>query len=124
MPKSRKAVTTESMVSSVRVLLRISAAHTRCRYFIAWLPGSGRVAHLFDQRALVEVQGVGGVLRGLRIVRDHHDGLAVFAVERLQQAEDFLRRGAVQVTGGLVADQKRGVRHDGARDGHALLLAA
>jgi hypothetical protein len=47
---------------------------------------SGCVAALLDQRALVQMQGMAGVLGGLGIVRDHDDGLAVLAVERLQQA--------------------------------------
>src|SRR5690606_16340262 len=100
-PNSRNAVTTESRVRRVRVRLRNSADHTRCRYFMS--ASSGRVG-LLDQRALVQVQGVAGVLGGLRVVRDHHDGLAVLAVEHLQQREDLLGRLAVQVAGGLVAD--------------------
>ena len=39
---------------------------------------------LFHQRAFVEMQRVRRVLGGLRVVRDHHDGLAVLAVQPLQ----------------------------------------
>ena len=83
-----------------------------------------RPRRLLDQRALVEVQGVGRVFGGLRVVGDHDDGLAVVAVEQLQQAQDFLGRMAVEVAGRLVADQQGRVGDDRARDRHALLLAA
>ena len=39
----------------------------------------------FDQGAFVQVQDMAGVLGGLRIVGNHDDGLAVFAIELLQQ---------------------------------------
>ena len=47
---------------------------------------------LLDQRALVEVQLAAGVLGRLGIVGDHHDGLAVLAVEHLQQRQDLVAR--------------------------------
>ena len=62
--------------------------------------------------------------RGVRVVRDHDDRLAVLAVERLQQVEDLVARLAVEVAGRLVAEQQRRVGDDGARDADALLLAA
>ena len=46
--------------------------------------------HSFHQLALLEMQRPLGALRGARIVRDHDDGLAVIAVERLQQIEDLV----------------------------------
>ena len=70
------------------------------------------------------MQGMAGVFGGLRIVRDHHDGLAVFAVELLQKSQHVLGRLTIQIAGGLVAHQKRRIGNDGAGDGHALLLAA
>src|SRR3546814_49590 len=77
-------------------------------------PGAGiscvRPRPLFDQGALVQVQGVGRVLGRLRIVGHHHDGLAVLAVERLQQAQDLLRGLAVEIAGGLVADRSEARR--------------
>ena len=57
------------------------------------------------------------------VVRDHHDGLAVLAVELLQQSQDLLRGLAVEVAGRLVADEERRVRNDRAH-GDSLLLAA
>src|SRR5580765_1022974 len=82
-PNSRKAAMIETRVSKVRVLRRNSDAQTRCRYFI--VPPSGR--DRLDQRPLVEMQDVVGVLGGLGVVGDHQDRLAVVAVERAQQAE-------------------------------------
>src|SRR5690606_36889356 len=102
-PNSRKAATTDSRVHRVRVLLRSSWAQTRQRYFIVESAGQRRGV---DQFALVEVHGVGGVFGRIRVVGDHDDGLAVVAVERLQQGQDLLGGMAVQVAGGLIADQE------------------
>ena len=44
---------------------------------------------------------------GVRVVGDHDDGLAVLAVERLQQVEDLVAGLAVEVAGRLVAEQQR-----------------
>ncbi len=71
-------------------------------------------------RCSVRFARVGGV----RVVRHHDDGLAVLAVERLQQVEDLVARLAIEVAGRLVAQQQRRVGDDGARDADALLLAA
>ena len=38
----------------------------------------------------------------------------MLAVELLQQGKDFIRRGAVQIAGGLVAEQERGIGDNGA----------
>ncbi len=70
------------------------------------------------------MQRMAGVFGGLGIVGDHHDGLAVLAVELLQQAEHVLGRLAIQIAGGLVADQQGGIGDDRAGDRHALLLTA
>src|ERR1700726_3967059 len=42
----------------------------------------------------------------------------------MDQLHDFVGTLAVQVAGGLVAKEKRGVSDDSARNGHALLLSA
>ena len=65
-----------------------------------------------------------GVLRRLRIVRDHDDRLLELAVEPLQQIERLLRVLRVEVTGRLVGDDDGRVGDDGTRDRDALLLAA
>src|SRR5688572_23613989 len=64
------------------------------------------VRGLLHQRALVQVQRVARVLGGLRVVGDHDDGLAMLAVEYLQQAQDLLGGLTIEVAGGLVADQQ------------------
>ena len=76
------------------------------------------------EHALVEVERGVGALGRPRVVRHHQDGLAVLVHERLQQVQDLVGALAVEVAGGLVAEQEGGVGHDGARDGHALLLPA
>ena len=80
--------------------------------------------HSFHQLALFEVQGALGPLGGARVVRDHHDGLAVVAVERLQQIEDLIARLAIEIAGRLVGEQERRIGNDRAGDADALFLAA
>src|SRR5437867_889605 len=83
-----------------------------------------RGLRLVGQHALVEVDDPLGALGGVRIVGHHDDGLLELPVEPVEQLEDLLGRLAVEVAGGLVGEQHRGVAHDRARDRHALLLAA
>ena len=80
--------------------------------------------HLLHEPTFVEVKYVPCVIGGLRIVRHHHDGLAVFTVQQREQVENFVRRIPVQVTRRFVADQQRRVRDQRARDGDTLPLAA
>src|SRR5690606_16690510 len=125
-PNSRNAAMIEASVRKVRVLRRNSAAQTRWKYFMSTSSvsaASGRPDLLLDQHALVEMQGVARVLGRLRVVGDHHDGLAVLAVEFLQQAQDLLGGLPVEVAGGLVADQERRVGDDRARVLHTQLQA-
>ena len=58
------------------------------------------------------------------VVRDHQDGLAVLAHQFLDERHDFIGALAVEVAGGLVAEEKSGIGDDGAGDGHTLLLPA
>ena len=81
-------------------------------------------ALLAREHAFVEVQRPVGALRRVRIVRHHDDGLAVVAVQRLQQVEDLVAGLAIEVAGRLVAQQQRRIGDDRARDADALLLAA
>src|SRR5664280_2954050 len=117
-PNSRNAAMMDTSVRKVRVLRRKSDAQTRCRYFIASPSSCDR----FDEAALVEVQRVVGVLGGLWIVGDHQHRLTVVAVERAQEAQHLLGRLAVEVTGGLVADEQGRVGDDCARDRDALVV--
>ena len=54
----------------------------------------------------------------------HHDGLVLLAVELLQQGQDLIRRIAIQVARGFVAQKDGGIADNGAGNAHALLLAA
>ncbi len=54
----------------------------------------------------------------------HDDGLAVLAVQNLQELQDVVGGLAIEVAGGLVAEQQRGIGHDRPRDGDALFLTA
>ena len=87
--------------------------------FCGWSP-YGLVAEL----AFFEIDRARGPRRGVRIMRDHNDRLAVFAVQRLEQVQDLVAGLAVEVTGGLVAEQQGRIGDNRARDAYALLLPA
>ena len=70
------------------------------------------------------MQRARGVIGRERIVRHHDDGLALLAVQHLQQSQDFFGVLAVKIAGGFVAHEQRRVGHECARDGYALLLSA
>jgi hypothetical protein len=57
------------------------------------------------------------------LVRDHGDSEMAVSVEAAEQFHDLLASCTIQVAGGLIGKQNRGLRDHGARDGHALLLA-
>ena len=61
--------------------------------------------HSFHQQPFLEMQRALGALGGTRIVRDHDDGLAVIAIEGLQQIENLVARLAIEVARRLVAEQ-------------------
>ena len=63
------------------------------------------------------------VVHHLAVVGGHEHGRAR-AVDALEQVHDAAGGLRVQVSRGLVADEQRRAVHDGAGDGHALLLAA
>src|SRR5882724_7769477 len=74
------------------------AAECGLRRRLAWtrLVRRGRRLH---ERAFVHVQASRRVIGGARVVRDHHDGLALRRVQLLQQTQDRLRGVAVEVSG-------------------------
>src|SRR6266508_5932812 len=84
--KRNTAIATLITVSSVRRLLRFALLRTRLRNFmVRSLPDLLDPRDLpdllrFDERALLEVQDALGALRGMGVVRHHHDGLLVFRV--------------------------------------------
>src|SRR5437868_11028458 len=57
---------------------------------------------LFRSQPLVEPPLDLRPLRGVRVVRHHHDGLAEGGVERGEEAEDVLRALAIEVSRRLV----------------------
>ena len=116
MPNSRNAMKIDSSVKVVRNLRRQMFFQMSGRNFMP--PRSPASTPL--SRCSVRLRALGGV----RIVGDHDDGLAVVAVERLQQIEDLVAGLAIEVAGRLVAEQQRRVGDDGARDADALLLSA
>ena len=63
------------------------------------------------------------VRRDVGLVRDHDHGVAG-ARELVEQRHDLLRRGRVEVAGGLVGEQDRRTVDQRARDGDALALPA
>src|SRR5205085_504099 len=64
-----------------------------------------------------------GVRGDVRLVRDHHDGLAE-VVEALKDRKDLRARSRVQVSRRLVREDHRRVVQERARDRDALLLTA
>lgn len=58
------------------------------------------------------------------IVCDHHDGLAMFAHQLLEDVEDVVSRQRVEAACRLIGDQDGWIISQGARNGHALLLTA
>src|SRR5215475_13796976 len=89
-PNRVKAIITDKRVRSARTGFRTIAAQTRGRYLMP-SPLCGSESAL-DQLALVHLQLAAGMVGGLGIVGNHQDGLAVLAVELLQQRQDFVRR--------------------------------
>ena len=119
MPKSRKATTTEIIVRTVRARLRQRLAQTRGKILHAATPSGAPVSSPLSTKSRAR-----RMIRSARIVRHHDDGLAVLAVEKLQQPKDRLRRIPVEVARRLVADEQPRVRNDRARDRDPLLLSA
>ena len=116
MPNSRNAMKIDSSVKIVRNFRRQRFFQTSGRNFMRAVSS---VSTPFS-RCSVRLRALGGV----RIVRHHHDRLAVIAVERLQQVENLVAGLAIEVAGRLVAEQQRRVGDDRAGDADALLLAA
>ena len=65
-----------------------------------------------------------GPARDHRIMGNHEHRLAVTFHQLFDQRHDFVGALAIQVSGGLVAKQKRRIGDNRAGDGHPLLLAA
>jgi hypothetical protein len=79
--------------------------------------------HFLRHLAVADFDTAGRDRGNLGVVRDQHDGAAL-AAEFAEQAQDGLASVGVEVARRLVRENDAGVVHQGARDGHALLLAA
>src|SRR5581483_1406735 len=124
-PKRMKATTMESRVRIVRSFFRFRLLQMRWKNFMGAAPPAGRLFHRFGtELAFVEINRARSPGRGVRIVRDHDDGLALLAVECLEQVEDLVAGFAVEITGRLVAEEECRIGHDAASDADALLFAA
>src|SRR5438105_8240279 len=73
--------------------------------------------------AVAHARDAFGVRGDVRLVRDHHDGLAE-VVEALKDRKDLRARSRVQVSRRLVREDHRRVVQERARDRDALLLTA
>src|SRR5437899_3216213 len=135
MPKRNSATANDPAVSAVRVFFRNRLLTTRCRYFIgalrAGFGASLRAApsprparrHGFDEHALLQMEDRARALRGERVVGHHQRGLSVIAHEAVEEIQDLVGALAVEVAVRLVAEQKRRIGHDLARDADTLLLS-
>jgi len=83
----------------------------------------GGGALVVDDRAVVNVNHARGLAGDRRVVADHDDRLAR-GVQLLEQPDDALARGRVQVARGLVREHDRRSFDQRAGDGHALHLSA
>ena len=78
-------------------------------------------ASLFDGGAdRAEVYELGGP----RVVSDHQYRFVKLSIEAIHQIEHFFRGNLVEIAGRFVGNQNRGIRGDGPRDRHPLLLPA
>ena len=58
------------------------------------------------------------------VIRDHDDGLVQLFLQNTQQIQDFFGRFRIEVAGGFVGDDQRGIGGDGPGNAHPLLLSA
>src|SRR5579859_7023320 len=93
-----------------------AASASEGRASISWLSSK--------QDAFLEVLPGMCATGGARIVRNHDNGLAEIPIQSLHQVEDFVGTLGIQITRGLVGDEDLWIGHNGAGDGHALLLAS
>ena len=113
----------DSSVKIVRVFLRHSVGPDQRQVFHG-RPIRPPSVPASQQRALVHVQVPAAEFRGLRIVGHDDDGLAVLAIQDLQQVQDLVGGFAVQIAGGLVAHQQLRIGDQRPRDRDPLRLAA
>ena len=83
----------------------------------------GGVEHLASDHAVFEEDHAVCVRGGVRIVRDHEDGLLVLSRRITQQPQNLRPRVGVEVTGRLVSKYDLRASQQSAHNGNALLLA-
>ena len=83
----------------------------------AWLRPARVGRHASIEQANHALRRVGNH----RVVRHEHQRGAI-AVELTEQLEQPLTRGRIELTGGLIGQQERGLVGEGARNRHALLF--
>src|SRR5882672_10107697 len=120
-PNATSAITRPSTVNALRRRARNALRKTSLRKNTAGLQrliGESSVAKRTGVRqlALVEIDQMVRCLRGTRIMRHHHDRLAEFGVQAVEQVENVGGRRTVQVAGGFVGDQHQRITDDSARD--------
>ena len=83
-----------------------------------------RAAEIADDLTVGQEQHAVGDRRRVRVVRDHHRGLAQRVDRVAQQREDLAARRRIEVAGRLVGEHHARARHQRSGDRHALLLTA
>ena len=74
--------------------------------------------------AVAHMDGAMPVTGCLGIVGDHENGLSETDVQIAQQSQHGIRVDGIEIAGRFIGQQNSRLVHDGARDRHALLLAA
>jgi hypothetical protein len=74
--------------------------------------------------AILEDNSSLGILRDVGLMGDKDECDVLLPVEALEDIHDFNRRARIQVSRRLIPLQDGGLVHQGARNGHALLLPA
>ena len=72
----------------------------------------------------MEAQATVAAIRQALFVGHQHEGGALLPVDLEQQVDDMGAGGGIQIAGGLVREQDRGLRGKGPGDGHPLLFTA
>ena len=72
---------------------------------------------IFQENDAISISG------DARVVRDHDDGAVVLFRYIPQQTGDFVAGVCVEVAGGFVGQDERGLSHQGAGNRHTLLFA-
>ena len=83
----------------------------------------GRYGFISENVSVAKENCSGGKHRNVRLMRHKGDGLTLL-VQALEEAHDFIRSAGVKVTRGFVGEHDDRVVHQGAGDGHTLLLTA